>query len=67
MQHHLVMQVVLYHLQIKFNYHQLHQLLQLSHRHLMEATLSQLTQLSILHLDSIHRSTEQLQQGIMSQ
>ena len=43
------------------------QISQLSHRHLTEAILSQLTQSSILHLDFIHRSIEQLQQEIMSQ
>ena len=64
---HLHMQVVLYHLQTKFHYHQLHQLLQRSQRQLMGVVLSQLTRLSILHLDCIHRSTERLQQEIMSQ
>ena len=61
------MQVVLYHLLIKVYYLHLHLKLQLSHRHLMGVISSQLTQLSILHLDFIHRSIEQLQQGIMSQ
>ena len=62
----LPMQVVLHHLQTKFLYRQLHQLLQQSQRQLMEAVLSQLIRLSILLLDYIHHNTEQLQQGIMS-